>query len=193
MDLQGEPKIAITFDDGFADFYQEALPIIERQKTPVTVFLSAAYIGDENREELLRKHSLNNPSWPVMMNRDQITEAIQSEYVTIGNHTYTHQDLSQDLSIQQIREEVEVNKQVLEQWFGISIDRFSYPFHGFDEQAHKIVKNNHEYVLCRLGLIDRTTTRYRIPRISGYRSKDNLNWGLSSPADLVRRLNYALS
>lgn len=44
-----EKSIVITFDDGFADFLKYALPLIEKHKVPVTLFVSTGYI-DTTRE-----------------------------------------------------------------------------------------------------------------------------------------------
>jgi len=48
--LRGErratrPVAAITFDDGYRDLYDEALPVLKRLSMPATVFVPTAYIG----------------------------------------------------------------------------------------------------------------------------------------------------
>lgn len=40
-------KIAVTFDDGYADNYIYAKPILEQFETPATIFVSSSYIGKD--------------------------------------------------------------------------------------------------------------------------------------------------
>jgi len=55
MNSTGAKTVAITFDDGFKDLYQNAYPVLKMHSIPFTVFLTTSTMGSK---ELLWQHRL---------------------------------------------------------------------------------------------------------------------------------------
>ena len=120
---------AVTFDDGFENFVDVALPELSKRRIPSTVFVIADAVGKafgpEGRPE------------PVM-SLEQIRE-LPPDLVTIGSHTLTHPFLPA-LSEQDSRFEIAQSRAKIEQMLNSKVLLFSFPFGGFNEQLA---------VLCR--------------------------------------------
>jgi len=123
---EGQKLVAITFDDGYQDFYTHAFPILNRYGYSATVFLPTAYIGDSSRrfkeEECL--------TWA------QVRE-LRKVGVEFGSHTVTHPQL-RDVGPERLREEVVGSKAEIEQRLGESVGTFSYPY-AFPETDREFV------------------------------------------------------
>ena len=79
------PCVVLTFDDGFADVYRNAWPLLRERRLPFTLFLAARYVGGRMRwEGSTAKTDGAALTW------DQIAELVRSGLCTIGNHTYSH-------------------------------------------------------------------------------------------------------
>src|SRR6266571_9064722 len=44
-----ERPVVLTFDDGFADFFTDALPVLERYSFTATLYVTTAFIGSTSR------------------------------------------------------------------------------------------------------------------------------------------------
>ena len=75
----GDP-VVVTFDDGTADFANEALPILERHRLPVTLYAATSFI-DEGRPFPDDGRPL---SWRGL------ADACASGLVEVGSHTHGH-------------------------------------------------------------------------------------------------------
>ncbi len=126
--ISGEKLVALTFDDGYQDFYDNAYSTLRTYGYPSTVFLVSDLIGRENlwdyRELNIRKRLLD---W------DRITE-MRDNNVTFGSHTKTHPFLSK-LPTSEIEDELSGSKEALEKRLGIPVNFFCYPYGNYDERA----------------------------------------------------------
>lgn len=122
-----ERPVVLTFDDGFADFFTDALPILKRYNFVATLYITTGFVGDTSRW-LWREGEADRP----MLTWDQIRE-IQRQGIECGGHTHTHPQLDL-LPPSAARHEIVQCKRLLEEHLGSSIFSFAYP-HGYHNAA----------------------------------------------------------
>ena len=129
-----QKRIALTFDDGFADFYHNAVPILRQYGFTATVYLVSDRIGSINTWDA---HQLNAEK--PLMNWQMINELKQNG-ITFGSHTRTHPFLT-ELSAHQAEEEIAGSKAALEEQLGCPVNHFCYPSGNYNDNIVELVKN----------------------------------------------------
>lgn len=112
----GADPIAITFDDGTADFVEVALPLLERHRLPVTLYVATAFV-DEGR---------TFPGEGVPASWDALRDARSTGLVTIGSHTHRHALLDR-LPAPEVARELDRSRELIEQRLGAPAAHFAYP------------------------------------------------------------------
>ena len=111
-----EPRVVLTFDDGFQDFYTQAFPILADFGHTATVFLPTQYIASERRRF---------KNWQCMI-WSEVRE-MHKAGITFGSHTHSHKQL-RSLRKDEVEEEIRCSKEAIEDRLGRSVESFSYPF-----------------------------------------------------------------
>ncbi len=141
------PKKAVllTFDDGFADFYTHALPLLKCYGFPATLYIATAYVGGTSRW----LEDAGEGGRP-MLNWEQLRE-IAAEGVEIGAHTHTHQPLD-TIPFEQAKDEIRRSKELLETALAQPVESFCYPYGYYSHQVKDCVR--------RMGFRNACAVRY---------------------------------
>jgi peptidoglycan/xylan/chitin deacetylase (PgdA/CDA1 family) len=124
-----EKPVLLTFDDGLADFYTGALPILQQYNFPATLYVVTGFMNGTSRW-LLSEGEGNRP----MLTWEQLAE-IQAAGVECGGHTHTHPQLD-TISLARARNEITQCKKILEDHLGQEVRSFAYPY-GYHTNAVK--------------------------------------------------------
>jgi peptidoglycan/xylan/chitin deacetylase (PgdA/CDA1 family) len=156
-----ERLVVLTFDDGFADNYEEALPILQEYGFTATCYVATDYLGGHNEwdADVLGIHT-------PMMTRHQL-RAWRDAGMEVGAHTRSHCDLSADADGVTLREEIGGSKADLEDLLGSAIDHFSYPFGRYHAAAVAAVREAgfSTAVTVRDRRARATDDRFELPRL----------------------------
>jgi peptidoglycan/xylan/chitin deacetylase (PgdA/CDA1 family) len=127
-----EKSVAITFDDGLACVYENALPILQEFGYPSSTFIVSGCVNGYN--EWGKAFGLPRKR---MLTSSEIRTLAESG-VDIGAHTVNHIWLGKskkDIATQEIRD----SKAALEDILGQEVPTFAYPFGDWNQMARNAV------------------------------------------------------
>ena len=171
MDANSNQKqIALTFDDGYRDFYENVYPILKEHEVPATVFIIGATLTDDHqfsdRNKFKNKKFITQP---------QVREFVESDLIRIGAHTMSHPFLS-ELNREKQHQEIREAKRYLESKFDTEIEAFCYPYGDYSDETVELaeryfkiaVTSDHGFIKCNEKLA-------QMPRISGNQENIAIN------------------
>ncbi|WP_177167773.1 polysaccharide deacetylase family protein [Nitrosomonas marina] len=126
--------VVITFDDGLACNYENALPVLEEFGYTASVFVVTSYIGGYN--DFSRNYGFSRRR---MLTVNQI-KALKKAGVDIGSHTVHHLALGKTAT-QVTIDEILKSKCMLEDILACEVPHFAYPFGSWNPAVREIVMN----------------------------------------------------
>lgn len=134
--LRGERSgrvVGITFDDGYLNNLQHALPALQRHGHRATLYAVSQLLGRHNAWD----DALGVPAKPLMSGA-QLREWAAAG-MDVGAHTRHHADLT-TLDAAQAREEIAGCRADLEDVLGREVRHFCYPYGRFTPREIELVR-----------------------------------------------------
>jgi peptidoglycan/xylan/chitin deacetylase (PgdA/CDA1 family) len=156
--------LAITFDDGYRDNFENARPVLEKLSLPATFFVVSEWMGTDVVPWWDRVRGVRHP-W---MTWDEV-RALHRSGFEIGAHTRSHVDLGK-VSTAEARDEVLGARHELERQIGVRVDSFAYPYGGrkhVTDANREVVKNAGFRCCCSAfgGINPAGTDPFRLKRV----------------------------
>lgn len=132
-----EKPVLFTFDDGYADLAEYALPVLCRYGFGAAVYLATARIGETNVWDQAEGSAAHR-----LMTIEQVQDWAQRG-IEFGAHTRTHVDLS-SLPPDQLTNEVVGSADDLERLLGVRPASFAYPYGRHSPQVVECVRDTYD-------------------------------------------------
>lgn len=117
------PTVAITFDDGYADNTDFAIPELARRNLPATYFVSTDFVAQGKPFP----HDVE-AGVPLAPNSIDELKHYRDLGIEIGAHTRSHCDLGKVTERSVAEHEIVGSAQLLEDWLGVRMRYFAFPF-----------------------------------------------------------------
>lgn len=127
--------VVLTFDDGFADMFANAFPVLEERQLPFTLYVTTNPI--ETGSPLSDRPNSAPLSW------DQVRRMAESGLMTLGAHTHRHADL-RHCELDEIKRDLALSDDLIERRTGVIPRHFAYPFGYWSSAADAVVRDRYD-------------------------------------------------
>lgn len=119
-----EKPVIITFDDGYADNYEYAYPILKKYGFKATIFLIYDFTN----------------TYPNYLTWEQINEMKESGLIHFESHTMTHANLAELNSADELRHEIADSHDLLSEKLGYDMHYIAYPGGRVNAEIEEITR-----------------------------------------------------
>ncbi len=140
-------KILLTIDDAFSSFYLNAWPILKNNKIPFILFVSTETVGKKG-----------------YMSWNEIIKISKEDFVTIGNHSHSHEYLTK-YKFNNFKKDIDESIRIFREKLNYNPSFFSYPFGEYSLEQKQYISNKFDYAFGQhSGVIDLNKDKFELPR-----------------------------
>lgn len=119
-------SVAITFDDNYLGFYQNAWPLLKQRRIPVTMYVHTDFVGGSQGRPKM--------TWEILQ------ELVRSDLFTVGSHTQSHPEDFSKLSADEQKRELTRSKALIEEKLGVPVTQVSWPNGKYSAASIRLAK-----------------------------------------------------
>jgi peptidoglycan/xylan/chitin deacetylase (PgdA/CDA1 family) len=176
--------VALTFDDGYADTFTTAAPLLKQYGVRATCYVVSGALGTYNRWDADRLRERK-----PLMSREQLDQWLAAG-MEVGSHSLSHPRLD-ELPQEAAQHEIGESRAALRNLLGVPIEHFAYPFGAFTTDTIACVRRAGyaSAVTVLPGIARASDDRLRLPRIlvNGEHGLWKFLLRLAGPYERVRR------
>jgi len=144
-------KVLITVDDGFASFYENGIPLLEKYKMKATLYVNTGSVG-----------------WSDYLSWEQLKE-LMDKGIEIGSHSHQHKFFVNEhdsLRAEVFEEDLLKAEALFEEHLGIVPKTYVYPYGEFTDDMVEVIEK-HEYKIAfaqNSGVLSNASHPFAVPR-----------------------------
>ena len=155
-----EGAVVLTFDDGFKDFVDGAVPALDRYGFTSTLYVTTRYVGGCSRW-LVEEEETGRP----MLGWSDLTDILAAGH-EIGAHSETHPQLDL-LSDTALARELMVPKVELEDHLGTAVGSMAYPFGYATKRVREMTAHlGYDNACVVSDLVSGAGDQFSVPRLT---------------------------
>lgn len=154
-------SVLITFDDGYKDFMENALPVLNKYSASAVMFVHANRLSEPLQNNI------------PLMSWEDIREA-KARGIEIGDHSFSHPSLK-TLNREELLQEIELAQRAFQEHLSFQPEAFAYPGGKFNQEVIDVLKEKNYTIAFSIdrGLIRTSDDMFRLKRFGLSR---NTSW-----------------
>lgn len=160
-------EVLLTFDDGYVNNLTEALPVLEAEQCPATVFVLPGRFAGTNEWD---QGHLPEAARDQLLSVEQMKTLAQSPCITLGSHGMRHRDMT-TLTEADLQHEIHESHRILSETFpNVYLPVFAYPWGTYSQPVVDVLKTSpYRYAFTvETAQWQTGANPYLVPRYSAY-------------------------